>query len=115
MLPVSKHLSATARLRQALARRPQQELMPRLSRADGLPQTPRGKMIQRPDVHPAIMQNSLGVDTAFLRLDLFPFATQPPSRTLPIMKSKRNVLLALTINKHYFIRGVVRYAREHDW
>jgi LacI family transcriptional regulator len=31
------------------------------------------------------------------------------------MKSKRKVLLALTINKHYFIRGVVRYAREHDW
>ena len=31
------------------------------------------------------------------------------------MKSKRKVLLALTINKQYFIRGVVRYAREHDW
>ena len=31
------------------------------------------------------------------------------------MQSKRKVLLALTINKHYFIRGVVRYAREHDW
>ena len=31
------------------------------------------------------------------------------------MKSKRKVLLALTINKHYFVRGVVRYAREHDW
>ena len=31
------------------------------------------------------------------------------------MQSKRKVLLALTFNKHYFIRGVVRYAREHDW
>ncbi len=31
------------------------------------------------------------------------------------MKSKRKVLLALTINKQYYIRGVVRYAREHDW
>jgi hypothetical protein len=61
------------------------------------------------------MQHSLGVDTAIMRLDLFPFATQPQSRTLPIVKSKRKVLLALTINKHYFIRGIVRYAREHDW
>ena len=25
------------------------------------------------------------------------------------MQSKRKVLLALTFNKHYFIRGVVRY------
>ena len=31
------------------------------------------------------------------------------------MKSKRKVLLALTINKQYFVRGVVRYASEHDW
>ena len=31
------------------------------------------------------------------------------------MTSKRKVLLALAINKQYFIRGVVRYAREHDW
>ena len=29
------------------------------------------------------------------------------------MKSKRKVLLALTINKQYFIRGIVRYAHEH--
>jgi len=61
------------------------------------------------------MQKSLGVDTAIMRLDLFPFATQPESRTSPIMQSKRKVLLALTINKQYFIRGIVRYAREHDW
>ena len=32
-----------------------------------------------------------------------------------LLKSKRTVLLALTINKQYFVRGVVRYAREHDW
>jgi hypothetical protein len=51
------------------------------------------------------MQNSLGVDTAIMRLDLFPFATQPQSRTSPIMQSKRKVLLALTINKQYFVRG----------
>jgi hypothetical protein len=31
------------------------------------------------------------------------------------MQSERKVLLALTINKQYFVRGVVRYAREHDW
>ena len=31
------------------------------------------------------------------------------------MKSKRKVLLALSIAKQYFIRGIVRYAREHDW
>ncbi len=31
------------------------------------------------------------------------------------MKAKRKVLLALSIAKHYFIRGIVRYAREHDW
>ena len=31
------------------------------------------------------------------------------------MKSKRKVLLALTIPKQSFIRGIVRYAREHDW
>lgn len=31
------------------------------------------------------------------------------------MKSKRKVLLALMINKHYFMRGIVRYAREHNW
>jgi hypothetical protein len=31
------------------------------------------------------------------------------------MKSKHKVLLALAINKQYFIRGVVRCAREHDW
>jgi len=61
------------------------------------------------------MPNTLGVDTAIMRLDLFPFATHPQSRTSPIMQSKRKVLLALTINKQYFIRGVVRYAREHDW
>jgi hypothetical protein len=81
--------------------------MPRLGRADGLPQTPRGKMLQRPDVHPAIMQHSLGVDTAIMRLDLFPFATHPQSRTLPIMTSKRKVLLALTINNLLFMMWVV--------
>jgi len=31
------------------------------------------------------------------------------------VKSKRKVLLALSIAKQYFIRGIVRYAREHDW
>jgi LacI family transcriptional regulator len=45
-----------------------------------------------------------------LRLDLFHFAPQALG-----MKSKRKVLLALSIAKQYFIRGIVRYAREHDW
>jgi LacI family transcriptional regulator len=31
------------------------------------------------------------------------------------MKSKRKVLLALSILKQSLIRGIVRYAREHDW
>jgi hypothetical protein len=31
------------------------------------------------------------------------------------MKSKRKVQLALPINTQYFVRGVVRCAREHDW
>jgi LacI family transcriptional regulator len=31
------------------------------------------------------------------------------------MKSKRKVLLAITINQHAYYRGIVRFAREHDW
>ena len=31
------------------------------------------------------------------------------------MKSKRKVLLAITIPKQSIMRGIVRYAREHDW
>lgn len=49
-----------------------------------------------------------------LRLDLFHFAAYHFGRVWGTMKAKRKVLLALSIAKHYFIRGIVRYAREHD-
>jgi LacI family transcriptional regulator len=50
------------------------------------------------------------LNTAILRLDLFHFAPK-----IGCVKSKRKVLLALTIAQRAYYRGIVRYAREHHW